>query len=73
MNTNISNGFNPLKNPLIVSIILCAMSLFMTTMLTLELEGEKQKVIDLRSKAISLNFAEYNSTNGVWQWKTNSP
>ena len=30
-------------------------------------EGSK-----LKEEAIKLNFAEYNSTNGVWQWKTNS-
>ena len=26
----------------------------------------------LKREAIERNFAEYNSTNGVWQWKTNS-
>ena len=24
-----------------------------------------------QKKAISLNYAEYNKTNGNWQWKTN--
>jgi hypothetical protein len=26
----------------------------------------------LKREAIERNFAEYNSTNGVWQWKTNN-
>lgn len=26
----------------------------------------------LRTQAIQRGFAEYNATNGVWQWKTNS-
>jgi hypothetical protein len=25
----------------------------------------------LRREAIALHYAEYNSTNGNWQWKTN--
>lgn len=25
----------------------------------------------LRQEAVRLGFAEYNSTNAVWQWKTN--
>jgi len=25
-----------------------------------------------QNEAIKLNHAEYNSTNGLWQWKTNS-
>jgi hypothetical protein len=25
----------------------------------------------LKREAIERNFAEYNSTTGVWQWKTN--
>jgi len=27
---------------------------------------------DLKEEAIQLNYAEYNSTNGNWQWITNS-
>jgi hypothetical protein len=26
-------------------------------------------VMDLRQQAIHQGFAEYNATNGVWQWK----
>jgi len=29
------------------------------------------KLQNLRQEAISLHYAEYNSTNGVWQWKAN--
>jgi len=28
-----------------------------------------QSVTSLKREAIERNFAEYNSTNGVWQWK----
>lgn len=31
-----------------------------------------QKYDNLKAEAVRLNFAEYNSTNGQWQWKTNS-
>ena len=27
-------------------------------------------VMDLRQQAIHQGFAEYNATNGVWQWKS---
>ena len=27
-------------------------------------------VADLRKQAIHQGFAEYNATNGVWQWKS---
>lgn len=33
------------------------------------LEGRAK---NLREQVISLGYAEYNSTNGNWQWKTNS-
>jgi len=26
---------------------------------------------NLRQEAIQLGYAEYNATNGIWQWKTN--
>lgn len=29
-------------------------------------------VSNLKKEAIELNYADYNRTNGVWQWKTNS-
>ena len=38
----------------------------------LEISNLKQKNQTLQQQAISLNFAEHNPTNGVWQWKTNS-
>jgi len=34
-----------------------------------------EKIKQFQTEAVALNFAEYNSTNGVWQWKavTNKP
>jgi len=30
------------------------------------------EIKSLKQQAITLGYAEYNQTNGIWQWKTNS-
>lgn len=31
--------------------------------------SKKHEIISLKQQAISFGYAEYNPTNGVWQWK----
>jgi hypothetical protein len=45
---------------LFVTVIFCAL---------LIIEKEERKY--LQKQAIELNYANYNPTNGVWQWKIN--
>jgi hypothetical protein len=51
---------------LVLTMCACVVGIF------IGINTTNTKFQGLQKEAVQLNFAEYNSTNGVWQWKTNS-
>jgi len=54
-------------------IIISIITIFIFFPLIIENFKYKQKIVNIEKKyqkeAIEKGFAEYNSTNGIWQWK----
>ena len=65
MNENVPNFLRGL----IIGIVM--VTFFILTPLITINNDKKIDLKNLKQEAIQLNYAEYNSTNGVWQWKTN--
>lgn len=57
--------------PATVAIVALIFTILLLIITAFRFELEKDYSRNLRREAISLGFAEYNNTNGVWQWKTN--
>jgi len=69
MNKNTEGLYKPImdmRDEILVGMIIgIAVGIFLGALIITKLQH------DLKVEAIQLNYAEYNSTTGVWQWKTN--
>ena len=56
-----------------VILIISIITIFIFFILIIENFKYKQQIVNIEKKyqkeAIERGFAEYNSTNGIWQWK----
>ena len=66
MNSDGNNIFSVWITVILTIVIGCAVVFFVVSVF------KNIPVEILKREAIERNFAEYNSTNGVWQWKTNN-
>ena len=53
---------------LVVVLVLLSGAVCIGTLL-----GEDSKTKEFQKELVTRGFAEYNSTNGVWQWKIPTP
>lgn len=69
------NMYSRLVEILVVGLLTIALVIIVIGMLDLhkhKTEKTGQDLNEIRKQAISLGYAYYNPTNGLWQWKTNN-